>query len=107
MVRLFIDINVLGFYSIVKFIGIEFVRFKVRDIDSDSVLFEINKPAGSNSNPFLNFILNLEGDAPNDENSTDTGPDEEESDSENHDGDKSFTPRFIRYYFKPSFLRLR
>ena len=76
---------------------IEFVRFKVRDIDTESVLFEINKPA--------------EGEATNDDaGSIEAGGENgEDSESENlgSDGDKSFTPRFIRYYFKPSFLRLR
>lgn len=72
---------------------IEFVRFKVRDIDTDSVLFEINKPS--------------EDDSANDE--ADVIDNEDESGSENQCGEdgKSFTPRFIRYYFKPSFLRLR
>uniref|UniRef100_A0A914I822 GMP phosphodiesterase delta subunit domain-containing protein n=1 Tax=Globodera rostochiensis TaxID=31243 RepID=A0A914I822_GLORO len=65
---------------------IEFVRFKVRDIDSETVLFEINKPGS----------LEI-GD--------NGGEVEEEGSIE--EGEKPFTPRFIRYYFKPSFLRLR
>jgi len=81
---------------------IEFVRFKIRDMDSDCVLFEINKAADGEDNGEENDADdeyggngaddNGEGDVP-------INPDEEEH--------KNFTPRFIRYYFKPSFLRLK
>ncbi|KAF7634378.1 PHD-type domain-containing protein [Meloidogyne graminicola] len=74
---------------------IEFVRFKVRDIDSETVLFEITKPE-ENDFPTEEEL--------NSENLTENNGDEEENHNE---GEKSFTPRFIRYYFKPSFLRLR
>ncbi|KAL3083768.1 hypothetical protein niasHT_036761 [Heterodera trifolii] len=71
---------------------IEFVRFKVRDIDSETVLFEINKP-----------------DATANDDCSEVGGNSDEAEEEGNaeEGDKPFTPRFIRYYFKPSFLRLR
>lgn len=60
--------------------GIEFVRFKVRDMDSQQVLFEIAKPEDAE-----------EGDVEGKE-----GAEEEED-----------TERFIRYEFPPQVLRLK
>uniref|UniRef100_A0A915M370 GMP phosphodiesterase delta subunit domain-containing protein n=1 Tax=Meloidogyne javanica TaxID=6303 RepID=A0A915M370_MELJA len=78
---------------------IEFVRFKVRDIDSETVLFEINKPDENDSA--------TEDDTNSQEQATENNNGGEEEPTDNHDDEKTFTPRFIRYYFKPSFLRLR
>uniref|UniRef100_A0A914NLX5 GMP phosphodiesterase delta subunit domain-containing protein n=1 Tax=Meloidogyne incognita TaxID=6306 RepID=A0A914NLX5_MELIC len=78
---------------------IEFVRFKVRDIDSETVLFEINKPDENDSA--------TEDDTNSQEQATENNNGGEEEGTDNHDDEKTFTPRFIRYYFKPSFLRLR
>ncbi|CAK5021586.1 unnamed protein product [Meloidogyne enterolobii] len=87
-------------FYITKFlIDIEFVRFKVRDIDSETVLFEINKPDENDSA--------TEDDTNSQEQATENSNGGEEEATDNHDDEKTFTPRFIRYYFKPSFLRLR
>ncbi|KAH7716918.1 retinal protein [Aphelenchoides avenae] len=64
--------------------NIEFVRFKIRDMETQHVLFEISKPT-------------------EDEEEEETAPATENETEE----DKCYSPRFIRYYFKPSFLRLR
>ncbi|KAI6215518.1 GMP-PDE-delta domain-containing protein [Aphelenchoides besseyi] len=68
---------------------IEFVRFKIRDMETNTTLFEINKPTEED----LEESDSQEGDEV-----------EEESDG---DDAAPFSPRFIRYYFKPSFLRLK
>lgn len=109
---------------------IEFVRFKVRDMDNGEVLFEINKPA-----PGDTADGDGEGDEEEEDDEEEGGPPaaeggeggalpggggengevkenqegggEKGGESENEEGNKAFTPRFIRYYFKPSFLRLR
>ncbi|XP_039627631.1 protein unc-119 homolog B [Polypterus senegalus] len=60
--------------------NIDFTRFKIRDLETGTVLFEIAKPPCSD-------------------------PDEEE-DEENGDLDSS-AGRFVRYQFTPAFLRLR
>ncbi|XP_018604239.1 protein unc-119 homolog B-like [Scleropages formosus] len=62
---------------------IDFTRFKIRDLETGTVLFEIAKPPS-------------------------TGPeeDEEEGDEENREVDSS-AGRFVRYQFTPAFLRLR
>lgn len=58
--------------------NIDFTRFKLRDMDSNSVLFEVAKPEGS-------------GDR---------------DDAENEDGDPN-AGRFVRYQFTPQFLKLK
>lgn len=60
--------------------GIEFVRFKVRDMDSQQVLFEIAKPEES---------------------------DEGEAEDKAEGGETDDTERFIRYEFPPQVLRLK
>ncbi|XP_040206001.1 protein unc-119 homolog B isoform X2 [Rana temporaria] len=58
--------------------GIDFTRFKIRDLETGTVLFEISKPCSD--------------------------PDEEEPESGQLD---SSAGRFVRYQFTPAFLRLR
>ncbi|KAI6176815.1 GMP-PDE-delta domain-containing protein [Aphelenchoides bicaudatus] len=70
---------------------IEFVRFKIRDMETNVTLFEINKPPEEEELP-----ANIEV--------ADESQDEEDTSQEE---DINFSPRFIRYYFKPSFLRLK
>uniref|UniRef100_UPI0035901326 protein unc-119 homolog B-like n=1 Tax=Myxine glutinosa TaxID=7769 RepID=UPI0035901326 len=66
--------------------GIEFTRFKIRDLDTGTVLFEITKPPHGR------------GDVPETfEDDEDDGEAEEESTA----------GRFVRYQFTPAFLRLR
>lgn len=60
--------------------GIEFVRFKVRDMDSQQVLFEIAKPEES---------------------------DEREAEDKAEGGEMDDSERFIRYEFPPQVLRLK
>ncbi|KAI1729978.1 GMP-PDE, delta subunit domain-containing protein [Ditylenchus destructor] len=80
---------------------IEFVRFKIRDMDSDSVLFEINKPTDQEHSE--------EGDDEEiiEEESVESSDEGKPREPEDPEGEKSFSPRYIRYYFKPSFLRLK
>uniref|UniRef100_H2YEK7 GMP phosphodiesterase delta subunit domain-containing protein n=1 Tax=Ciona savignyi TaxID=51511 RepID=H2YEK7_CIOSA len=59
--------------------GIDFTRFKIRDMESDSVLFEIAKPTKEEM-----------GDLPNSIDVTDPN-----------------AGRFVRYQFTPEFLRLK
>ncbi|XP_063312072.1 protein unc-119 homolog B [Pelobates fuscus] len=58
--------------------GIDFTRFKIRDLDTGSILFEISKPCSE----------------------------QEEEDDESGQLDAS-AGRFVRYQFTPAFLRLR
>ncbi|KAK6483638.1 protein unc-119-like protein B-like [Huso huso] len=60
--------------------NIDFTRFKIRDLETGTVLFEIAKPPSSDL--------------------------EEEDEEENGDADSS-AGRFVRYQFTPAFLRLR
>lgn len=76
---------------------IEFVRFKIRDIDTDTTLFEINKPTAEE-------LLDEEEEGPEAADEKDAAEPEEAAEQ---DELLPFSPRFIRYYFKPSFLRLR
>uniref|UniRef100_A0A915DWV4 PHD-type domain-containing protein n=1 Tax=Ditylenchus dipsaci TaxID=166011 RepID=A0A915DWV4_9BILA len=85
---------------------IEFVRFKIRDMENDCVLFEINKPTDHDNG--------AEEEEEDDEEGVEQGDPEEEEDEdlaskgeEGAEGEKCFSPRYIRYYFKPSFLRLK
>jgi len=57
--------------------GIDFTRFKIRDMETNTVLFEISKP------PHLN------------------------EDNSNSDSSDPNAGRFVRYHFTPEFLRLR
>lgn len=64
---------------------IDFTRFKIRDLESGSVLFEIAKPV---------LPENIEDIAP----------------ERNQEGDESIDPnsgRFVRYQFTPQFLKLK
>ena len=63
--------------------GIEFTRFKIRDMDGGKTLFEIAKPDG----------LELEGD-------------EDEAIGEEVKEDDPNAGRFVRYKFSPDFLKL-
>lgn len=58
---------------------IEFTRFKIRDLESDTTLFDISKDP--------NLPENIEGD------------EKQESDAD--------SGRFVRYLFSPSFLKLK
>ncbi|KAJ8316424.1 hypothetical protein KUTeg_006438 [Tegillarca granosa] len=60
--------------------GIDFTRFKLRDVDSGAVLFEVEKPTPP--------------------------PDDGESDFEQEDIDPN-AGRFVRYQFTPQFLKLK
>ncbi|XP_075218549.1 unc-119 lipid binding chaperone isoform X1 [Lycorma delicatula] len=67
---------------------IDFVRFKIRDLETGTVLFEIAKP------------------------SIPPGPDETASVATEHDGENDEIPdpnagRFVRYQFTPQFLKLK
>ncbi|XP_045647507.1 protein unc-119 homolog B [Ursus americanus] len=63
--------------------SIDFTRFKIRDLETGTVLFEIAKPCVSDQ-------------------------EEEEEEEENEGGDVDISAgRFVRYQFTPAFLRLR
>jgi hypothetical protein len=62
---------------------IDFTRFKIRDLESGAVLFEIAKPVPENVDE--NSEKNVESDEPIDPNSG----------------------RFVRYQFTPQFLKLK
>ncbi|CAD5218134.1 unnamed protein product [Bursaphelenchus okinawaensis] len=74
---------------------IEFTKFKIRDIDTDTILFEVNKPTAEELN-------NIEQEEEEEETTDEKATDEETTDEE-----PPFSPRFIRYYFKSSFLQLK
>ncbi|KAI6220079.1 hypothetical protein M3Y99_01619500 [Aphelenchoides fujianensis] len=85
---------------------IEFVRFKIRDMETNTTLFEINKPTGDFLRCLWFLIDGLWLQRKNSRNRTRkwatrrrrrTMPTKR----------RPFSPRFIRYYFKPSFLRLK
>jgi len=82
---------------------IEFTRFKIRDMDSGNVLFEINKQSEE--------VENADSDEANSQDGSPRDAEEENNADRSEEGEsgsaKCFTPRFIRYYFKPSFLRLK
>lgn len=59
--------------------GIDFTRFKIRDMETGTVLFEIAKPPSS----------------------------ELEDEDDENGGTDSSSGRFVRYQFTPAFLRLR
>ena len=67
--------------------GIEFVRFKVRDMDSQQVLFEIAKPEDAEEGEVEDNGGEVEG-------------------KEGAEGEED-TERFIRYEFPPQVLRLK
>ena len=67
--------------------GIEFVRFKVRDMESQQVLFEIAKPEDTEEGEVEDNGGGVEG--------------KEGTEEEEH------TERFIRYEFPPQVLRLK
>nr|XP_015221432.1 PREDICTED: protein unc-119 homolog B [Lepisosteus oculatus] len=60
--------------------SIDFTRFKIRDLETGTVLFEIAKPPNAD-------------------------PDDDDDEEENGDVDSS-AGRFVRYQFTPAFLRL-
>lgn len=62
---------------------IDFTRFKIRDLESGAILFEISKPAAENFDQSLEE--NIENTEPIDPNSG----------------------RFVRYQFTPQFLKLK
>ncbi|XP_028913301.1 protein unc-119 homolog B [Ornithorhynchus anatinus] len=62
--------------------SIDFTRFKIRDLETGTVLFEIAKPSASDQ-------------------------DEEEEDEEDGGEVDTSAGRFVRYQFTPAFLRLR
>ncbi|XP_048876037.1 protein unc-119 homolog B-like isoform X1 [Brienomyrus brachyistius] len=63
--------------------NIDFTRFKIRDLETGTVLFEIAKPPNA-------------------------GLEEEEAEEDEENGDlDSSAGRFVRYQFTPAFLRLR
>lgn len=64
---------------------IDFTRFKIRDLESGAVLFEIAKPPSENA------------DAANQTEKTDTDDDHSDPNA----------GRFVRYQFTPQFLKLK
>lgn len=79
---LFLSSGLLGYLCApeANVFDIDFVRFKIRDMESGSVLFEITKPAPCDAR------------------------EEEEGIEEDMDHNSG---RFVRYQFTPQFLRLR
>lgn len=82
---------------------IEFLRFKIRDIDSNTVLFEIAKPATSTITPSSSTSKN-----------NTKSPDNEENRNLEHSNTPTNTitkdpntGRFVRYQFTPKFLNLK
>ncbi|XP_040587176.1 protein unc-119 homolog B isoform X2 [Mesocricetus auratus] len=79
--------------------SIDFTRFKIRDLETGTVLFEIAKPCISEFNPDQgteaseNLLQMLQDQDP-------------EAEEESVDVDVS-VGRFVRYQFTPAFLRLR
>ncbi|XP_025044430.2 protein unc-119 homolog A isoform X3 [Pelodiscus sinensis] len=67
---------------------IDFTRFKIRDMESGTVLFEITKPPASEHNDDLICAI----------------PEREHADKKDVDPNAG---RFVRYQFTPAFLRLR
>lgn len=81
---------------------IEFLRFKIRDIDSNTVLFEIAKPANTASTPSSTPGNNAESpESQGDRNST-----SHDTQANNIPKDPN-TGRFVRYQFTPKFLNLK
>jgi hypothetical protein len=74
-------------------------------METNTTLFEINKPPGNclNFSTLLTICLEEEEEPATAEDE----PDSQEEDAEGTDEQVVFSPRFIRYYFKPSFLRLK
>lgn len=64
---------------------IDFTRFKIRDLDSGAILFEIAKPLTSDNLDLDNTEKNVENEEAVDPNSG----------------------RFVRYQFTPQFLKLK
>lgn len=72
---------------------IDFTRFKIRDLDSGAVLFEIAKPPSEQfpeGSVEENNIMNEDGTSPEDTNNIDSN-----------------AGRYVRYQFTPQFLKLK
>ena len=88
------------FYFLFSFIfsdaniyDIDFTRFKIRDLDSGAVLFEIAKPPSEQfpeGSVEENNIMNEDGTSPEDTNNIDSN-----------------AGRYVRYQFTPQFLKLK
>jgi hypothetical protein len=73
-------------------------------METNTTLFEINKPTSKFNNTWGIFRLFLDEEEGPEEAEL---PEEEENSEENKEDSAQFSPRFIRYYFKPSFLHLK
>ena len=70
--------------------NIKFKKFKMRDLESDFVLFEVSD------------------DSPDDSNNSDEKKEEEKKEKINYEDEDIFTsPRSIRYHLGPDFLELK
>lgn len=78
---------------------IEFLRFKIRDIDSDTVLFEIAKPTNTSINPSTST-------SSNGAETSDYKQSRNHTLNNNNPKDPN-TGRFVRYQFTPKFLNLK
>lgn len=78
---------------------IDFTRFKIRDLESGAVLFEIAKP------PSEQFLDDNNGAELNLNNTSTTAGDDGTT-----NGDDNLDPnagRYVRYQFTPQFLKLK
>lgn len=74
---------------------IDFTRFKIRDLESGAVLFEIAKPPSDQ---------HAEGSADDDHNENDDVISNSTEDINNIDANAG---RYVRYQFTPQFLKLK
>lgn len=78
---------------------IEFTRFKIRDLDTDTVLFEIEKPPGEK--PSYRILVFLE------ENRSQKFAEDASEREDFPPPPEPSAARYVRYRFTPEFLRLR
>ncbi|XP_058056581.1 protein unc-119 homolog [Anopheles bellator] len=86
---------------------IDFTRFKIRDLESGAVLFEIAKPSVSDITQSGNSAAGVGGEStPGDATGTPSG----ENPAPTEDVEETFEPnagRYVRYQFTPQFLKLK
>lgn len=84
---------------------IDFTRFKIRDMESGAVLFEIAKPSASESVQNTENISS--GGAPVDGGNAGSAIGNEDHVNEEEEGLEPNAGRYVRYQFTPQFLKLK
>lgn len=84
---------------------IDFTRFKIRDLDTGTVLFEIAKPAASEAP--IGGISSLGPTLGSGAVSNVVAPSEEGGEPEPEEPPDPNAGRFVRYQFTPQFLKLK